>query len=143
MAASKKTTPQIIVLGVCHVERSKEELRSYLLEQVKKGNDILNRYPVALCNQYGQRLLTQQQEQDFFREHDVWADYCEEIYTSSFDDPNTKYLEQFRASGTPIGIYTSANDVYIDSRRRLADQISAIESFLQRLDLIFPNEELK
>ena len=136
---TKSTKTTTIILSVCQVIRSKEELRTLLDAQIVKGQNILNQYPPVFADPYGRQLISDQDADKFYAEHSAWKEYCEEVYTSSFSDPNTKYLKQFQDAGTFGGIITDGKgQVYLDTRSLFQDEINALESFKQRLDLIFP-----
>ena len=137
--ATRNTKTTTIVLSVCQVIRSKAELLSLIEAQIEKGNNLLNQYPPSYIDPCGRQLISEQDAKKFYAEHDAWREFCEEIYTSSFSDPNTKYLKQFQDAGTFIGFITDGKgQVYLDTRSLFQDEINALESFKQRLDLIFP-----
>ena len=137
--ATRNTKASTIVLSVCYVKRSKEDLLSLIEAQIVKGQNILNQYPPVFADPYGRQLISDQDADKFYAEHSAWKEYCEEVYTSSFSDPNTKYLKQFQDAGTFWGIITDGKgQAYLDTRSLFQDEINALESFKQRLDLIFP-----
>lgn len=135
---AKKNQNNEIVLGVCHVTRTKEELKSLMDQQVVKGKDIYNKYPadIIVLDAYGRKAYDENTSNNFFREYRAWCAYCEEIYTSSFDNPNTKYLKDFKDAGQFVGIIIDSSQVYKDSKKLLLSQIEELESFIDRLDLI-------
>lgn len=137
--ATRSTKTTTIILSVCQVIRSKEELRTLLDAQIEKGKNLLHQYPPIYADSYGRQLISDQDTEKFYAEHKAWREFCEEIYTSSFSDPNTKYLKQFQEAGTFWGILTDGKgQVYHDTRNLFQEEINALESFKQRLDLIFP-----
>ena len=136
--ATRSTKSTTIILGVCQVQRSKNDLRSLIEEQIKKGNDILSQYPAMYTDPYGRPLMTPSDLEKFTAIYTSWQEYCEEIYTSSFSDPNTKYLAQFQNVGTPLGPLSGYEGAYSMTRDLFRKQINQLESFNQRLDLIYP-----
>lgn len=135
---AKKNQNNETVLGVCHVTRTKEELRALMDQQVVKGKDIYNKYPndITIHDAFGRIAYDENTSNNFFREYRAWCAYCEEIYTSSFDNPNTKYLKEFKDAGQFVGIIIDSNQVYKDSKKLLLSQIDELVSFIDRLDLI-------
>jgi len=135
---AKKNQNNETILGVCHVTRPKEEMKTLLEKQIKKGKDIYEKYPgdITIRDMYGRIAFNDQISHDFHKDYHAWSLFCEEIYSSSFDDPNTKYLKEFKDAGQFIGIYRDANEIYKSSKEYLLRQIEQIESFIDRLDII-------
>lgn len=135
---AKKNQNDVTMLGVCHVTRSKEEMKALFEKQLEKGKGIYDKFPgdITMRDMYGRAAYNEQTSHDFYKEYHAWSAFCEEIYSSSFDDPNTKYLKDFKDAGQVIGIFRDANDLYQQSKRNLLRQIEEIECFIERLDII-------
>lgn len=135
---AKKSQQEVRVLAVCQVTRSKEELTSLFQKQIQEGEAILAKYPPYVNNGYYAPAFNQNQADLFYAEYKAWKEFCEEIYTSSFNIEDTKYLNQFKNSYI-FGFVRDESDVYNSERENLQRQINELNSFIKRIPLIYPN----
>lgn len=136
---AKKSQQEAIVLAVCQVTRSKEDLEALILTQIEQGEAILAKYPPYMNNGYYAPAFDQNNADQFYAEYKAWKEFCEEIYTTSFDIKDTKYLEQFTNAEIFMGLFSESWEVYNHSLSNLRKQINELNSFIKRIPLIYPN----
>ncbi|OAV64416.1 ABC-type sugar transport system, periplasmic component [Bacteroidales bacterium Barb6] len=118
--------------------RSKEELKKQLEDRIKKGKELLliEVPPQIYINAYGESeyIYDESAKDDFFKQYKKWNKYNIELFNALFDTANKKYTKEYQSAGSLF--FVGDVDIVEEQKKEIKREISTLESFIERLDLI-------
>ncbi len=139
---AKKSQPIPEQPVVSRLVKRPDEVRRLLEDQIISADPILTMQVVKEPEPYSYGTFgvprsrgdkyNKEQQDEFFRQFQVWDNRCKEIFTRSFEHPNNTDRAGYERTGVSFFI----SDIVEEQKSIIRDKIAYIRGFIDRLDLI-------
>ena len=140
MAKARKLESDLPVPSV--LVKSRDEVKELINKQidvsrrildikVEKESSILSYDMLGGARSHVDNYVKDQQD-EFFRQYNIWNNRNKEIFTRSFQNPNNSDLDGYIKTDTSYFI----SDVIEEQKSIIRDKVAYMQGFVERLDLI-------